>query len=427
MKKSGLFLLYFLYVFNCSFIPLPYFLRTRVIFGLLGLVVILLGSRFKAMNKYVLGIIVAFSILFVPIIISSTVNLKFDIWLTQYVFLSLFHFVAAYLIVLLSLKAFGTFSIAQLITYIVGAVVANSVLAVGMFFIPAINNFFLSIQNFDDQSEMVLGEVLGLRLVGLGIGMFFMGGLIWGVALLLIAYLIKRSQRVNELLKLSLLYIVVMIIGIFIARTALVGAALGVVYICWPERWNVALSQLSWRRGLVFFGVFLAAGLFGIVLVTLIFPDIWDSAIISWAFELFMALDDNGGLRTGSTEHLGTMYIWPDNVKTWLVGDGLFNDEYGYYMDTDVGYLRLIYYFGVFGTIMFFLIQCYLFRVIVILYDNLQMTLLMFFALIYVLILNLKGFADVNAFMFLFFWFAILQNVYFQRRIGGDKYRFSVK
>lgn len=59
------------------------------------------------------------------------------------------------------------------------------------------------------------------------------------------------------------------------------------------------------------------------------------------------------------------MYIWPDNAKTWIIGDGYFNnpvnvDPYytseiteGFYKNTDVGYLRFIYYFGVIGLLLF--------------------------------------------------------------------------
>lgn len=50
------------------------------------------------------------------------------------------------------------------------------------------------------------------------------------------------------------------------------------------------------------------------------------------------------------------MYVFPDNLKTWIIGDGYFNgpedsDPYytgeiwdiGYYKGTDVGYLRFIF------------------------------------------------------------------------------------
>lgn len=64
------------------------------------------------------------------------------------------------------------------------------------------------------------------------------------------------------------------------------------------------------------------------------------------------------------------MYIFPDNLKTWFLGDGYLNnpfdtepyytgiDWHGYYQNTDVGYLRFIFYFGLFGLILFCAFMC---------------------------------------------------------------------
>ena len=55
------------------------------------------------------------------------------------------------------------------------------------------------------------------------------------------------------------------------------------------------------------------------------------------------------------------MYVFPELFRTWVIGDGYFanprdTDPFftgkmigGYYMGTDVGYLRFIYYFGLIG------------------------------------------------------------------------------
>lgn len=59
------------------------------------------------------------------------------------------------------------------------------------------------------------------------------------------------------------------------------------------------------------------------------------------------------------------MYVFPDNFKTWIIGDGYFDNPYygdpfytgikwgGFYYGTDVGYLRFIYYFGLVGLSLF--------------------------------------------------------------------------
>ena len=57
------------------------------------------------------------------------------------------------------------------------------------------------------------------------------------------------------------------------------------------------------------------------------------------------------------------MVVWPEELRTWLIGDGYFaNSRYdpnylgdatdqGFYMGTDIGYLRFVFYFGILGLV----------------------------------------------------------------------------
>jgi hypothetical protein len=80
-----------------------------------------------------------------------------------------------------------------------------------------------------------------------------------------------------------------------------------------------------------------------------------------------------GTWETGSTNEL--LLMWeklPQAYRTWIIGDGYFMSPYlsnpyytGYhswtfYMGTDVGYLRFIYYFGLLGLAIFalFFVSC---------------------------------------------------------------------
>ena len=81
---------------------------------------------------------------------------------------------------------------------------------------------------------------------------------------------------------------------------------------------------------------------------------------IRFGFEGFFSLIEKGRWETRSTDILNEMVIWPESLKTWVIGDGFFNSPQdipnrfgqtyaGYYMRTDIGYLRYIYYFGCIG------------------------------------------------------------------------------
>ena len=84
---------------------------------------------------------------------------------------------------------------------------------------------------------------------------------------------------------------------------------------------------------------------------------------IRFAFEGFFSLHEEGAWNVGSNSRLEKMFIWPDNARGWIIGDGYFSTPqddfyyvgpiYDYYKGTDVGYSRFIFYFGLLGLIAF--------------------------------------------------------------------------
>ena len=76
------------------------------------------------------------------------------------------------------------------------------------------------------------------------------------------------------------------------------------------------------------------------------------NAIIDFAFEFF-----NG--KSGSTDDLfGNMLFLPNTWKTLLFGDGMFaNGDGTNYMQSDSGYVRLIFFFGIIGSALFYLVN----------------------------------------------------------------------
>ena len=83
-----------------------------------------------------------------------------------------------------------------------------------------------------------------------------------------------------------------------------------------------------------------------------------------FAFEGFFSLVEKGQWQIDSTDRLATMVVYPETLHTWILGDGYFensrNDinylgdatDEGFYMGTDIGYLRFIFYFGVPGMLL---------------------------------------------------------------------------
>ena len=81
---------------------------------------------------------------------------------------------------------------------------------------------------------------------------------------------------------------------------------------------------------------------------------------------------ETGRWETGSNNILlNRMIVFPETFKTWLIGDGYIENPYnldpyyigpdyhGFYMGTDIGYLRFLFYFGIFGAIALVTLICY--------------------------------------------------------------------
>ena len=74
--------------------------------------------------------------------------------------------------------------------------------------------------------------------------------------------------------------------------------------------------------------------------------------LVEQGFELVLNAQDSGEMSSASTNRLGEMYeSYPTRIETYILGDGYYTDpnDGKYYMHIDIGYFRLIYYFGLLG------------------------------------------------------------------------------
>lgn len=302
-----------------------------------------------------------------------------------------------------------------IIKYIIATLILSSIISILMYVNPAICSFFFELQGIDLESRAVQ-LYFGTRLIGLGC-FYFGGGLTYGFGLILVVLLLlKRTSGIGKL-TLIILYSFLFVIGIFVARTCLVGSAISFLLLI------INLLKLKIKKYVlnVFVKFTLVVVCFSIAL-TLIYntiPAIKNnySQIVDFGFELFVNYFEKGELETDSTEGLKTLYIWPDEMKTYIIGDGRFigDTEATYYKNTDVGYLRLIYYFGILGMLLLLMQQFYVLRWLRN-YTNdtyeRQMYKLLF---VYILLLNLKGYIDFSPILFLFIHHSLHKDVSYEK------------
>ena len=183
--------------------------------------------------------------------------------------------------------------------------------------------------------------------------------------LCIITYLALRSDRENSLARtISYLvsFLIIAYIGNMIGRTTTVGALVSVAYAIWVSLTTKGTSmnvKQYWKVLAIVLMLFLP------LVVYKYNTDLQVHERIRFAFEGFFSLAETGEWKVHSNEILKNMYVLPDETKTWMIGDGYFEnpletDPYytgkiwgGFYHGTDVGYLRFIFYFGIFGTLAF--------------------------------------------------------------------------
>lgn len=202
------------------------------------------------------------------------------------------------------------------------------------------------------------------RLYGIGASLD-VAGIRFSAVLTLMFYLLadNKSPKSNWFYFTYIISAIIIIgLGNIIARTTTVGAILGLGY----------FLIKSIGQGSTFKGHFLKVWIWLILILCATVPIFiyyynTNEAFhlnMRFAFEGFFSLIEQGTWEVDSNEALKSMYVYPETLKTWIIGDGYFSSAqkdlyyigeitYGYYMGTDVGYLRFIFYFGLLGLMAF--------------------------------------------------------------------------
>lgn len=300
--------------------------------------------------------------------LSMTINNTPDNSYLSYIISMWVWLFAAYFCVYLMRQVHGEVSVETIGYYLVAVALLQCTLGMLINYFPFINNAVNSI---------VTGEkyMIGIegRIHGIGCALDVGGGRL-GAILIILAYVILQSIKRQKAwwvftgLLGSFFYILV--IGNMIGRTTTVGAAIAIAYLifslCSDRKIEVTSirSFLSIASLVVIIGVIICVGLYNVS------PEM--HKLLRFGFEAFFNYFEHGTFETNSTNMLSKGMIFPDNFRTWIIGDGYMasgsNDpyyigpaDYGFYMNTDAGYSRFIFYFGLIGLssfILFFVMVC---------------------------------------------------------------------
>lgn len=261
----------------------------------------------------------------------------------------------------------GYLSVKLVCFYFIAVCVAQNVFALLNEFVPLFRNVIdmYVIQESHDYLKAVE------RMYGVGAA-FDTAGTRFACSLVMLSYYMVSDIRVKikYIYAYLLLFIFILVVGSMVARTTLAGAALAFLFLIFKtQNFYTDVTNLYSRIIMVLFTIL--AVLVPIVIVLLTTPEF--KKLFEFAFEGFYNMVSTGRWQTGSTIELLDMWTKiPSDLKTWVIGDGYFVSPYmtnpywvgdhrwSYYMGTDVGYLRFIYYFGIIGLLSFivFFIRC---------------------------------------------------------------------
>ncbi len=392
------FLVLFFYLFPISFVFIPMGLTTRMIItvcGLLMLIIHIVRTKKIDFNQDIIRLFYYFIGFIAISFLSMSLNSSTDIQFVFYPVSLLLILISSYAVV----KLFKFDSRIIIITFVY-AIVAQNILSLLMFVMPELSQFLNDYQNISELDLLKLDELSEMRLLGFG-SSYFGSGIINCVGLLFIAYLYLEEKITSRKLMYVLLFLVTAFIGILKARTTFLGVILALLYISTRD----GLKSIKFLIQFLFISLFIGFLVFSIL--EKFVPNF--DVLMSFGFEMFENYFRYGSLESNSTDELTEMYTLPNDVNTWIIGDGHWNSltkgDFTYYKNTDVGYLRMIYYFGLIGTFYYFLFHLNFFKIISSKMNNINFKYLLVFSGILLVVLNFKGFADLF-FVFSLFLFS---------------------
>ena len=351
------------YFFPVSFTFLP--ANTKNLLAALGLffaALEMIKNRSFSVPKELLILLLISSMVSIMSLVSITYNQTPDTTYATYIRSAIIWLSGAFSVCYIIRYVHQRIDVPLVVRYLIGVCLFQCISAMLIHFIP-------SVQEFVDHYVMQAQDFLNgaNRLYGIGASLDVAGSRFAAVSVAVAFLLVSSPNRVSTgtAIFYTLSFVIITVIGNMISRTTIIGTFISIAWIALgpfviPQH-NV-LKEESSSSGK---GIAILSTLVSIIVVCVLLynavPDVRE--LFRFGFEGFFSWIETGQWQTDSTNKLESMMIWPEDLRTWIIGDGYFensrNDpnylgnatEDGFYMGTDVGYLRFLYYFGIAGLV----------------------------------------------------------------------------
>ena len=348
------------YFFPVIFTFLPTI--TKNILAVLGIVFLafeFVKTKDLSFPQQLLILLVFSGMVSIMSLISITYNETPDTTYVTFIRSSIIWLFGAYAVCYIIRSVHGRIDVPLVAHYLIGACLFQCMSAMLIQFIPSVQAF---VDVYVNQGQDTLRD-MG-RIYGIGAALD-VGGSRFAAVLVVIAFLLVSSPKqvsIGMAVFYTFSFVVITAVGNMIARTTLVGTLIGLA-------WIILAPFIQSRKERDENGAFKVLAIL-VTLVVLIATSVFlyntspgMQDLFRFGFEGFFSYFETGEWQTASTNTLEKMIVWPEELKTWIIGDGYFENsrydpnylgdatEKGYYMNTDIGYLRFIFYFGLLGLV----------------------------------------------------------------------------
>lgn len=406
---TGILVSMFYFPFEFTFLP---GVNTKMMLAVVGLVFLLYSlvqKRELSLPRSLLILLLLSAAVSMISLISITYNDTPDSSYVSYIVSAAVWLSAAFATCRVIHLVHDRIDVPLVVYYLTGVCVFQCIIALVIDFNPAVQQFV---------DRYIVGGAFFHhihRLYGIGAGLDVAGTRFACVLVSLGFLLACRSDDMSPMqtIFLFLSFVIITVIGNMIARTTLVGTIIGVVMLLVFGSGVFRIADQQSNPGKLV-GIIALVLLVGIPLVTFFYQTNEQFyRLMRFGFEGFFSLFETGEWQVGSNEVLESMVVWPDELKTWIIGDGYFVSERidpnylgpvlnaGYYKGTDIGYCRFIFYFGIIGLVAISTVMAYASAICCM--ENKTYTLMFLLALLAGFIMWGKAATDV----FLFFAFFI--------------------
>jgi hypothetical protein len=406
---------FFLFPFEFYAIP---GINTKMMMAVVGVVIVgwkCLVKRSIHTSQELLWVLALAGLFSLICLFSVTYNNTSDYAYASYITSMIVWLSAAYAATEIIQFTHQSLSFRLLTSYLLAVCTLQCLLALWIDNSPEIKNL---VDAYINQGAVILNQIK--RIYGIGAALDVAGTRCGAVLVITAAFLCTDKLITKEKWNLVITLIsfgIVTVVGAMIARTTLVGAGIAIAYIVYATRiFSINHQKKNQQRLLMWILPTTILMTFLSIFLYQTNQNIHD--LMRFAFEGFFNWYEKGTWETASTNVLEGMWVWPEHLKTWIIGDAFFDNPYysdprytgaamhGFYMGTDVGYLRFIFYCGLTGLAAFIL---FLLVICLINHKKYKNERPLFIALF---ILQLAIFAKVSTDIFLIYAFFFAANIH---------------